>query len=105
VTTLYTMETRDVIGPGIELPVTGISSLVENLIALRFLEHHSRTRRLLSIVKVRGSRFDPTMREFVITNGRRISLVGAFKGTEELLSGFARDRGTSTQPSSGPESP
>jgi circadian clock protein KaiC len=93
VTTLYTMETRDVIGPGIELPVTGISSLVENLVALRYLEHRARSRRLLSVVKVRGSGFDPGLREFVIAEGRGLSLAGAFEGAEELLSGFARDRG------------
>ena len=92
VTTLYTMETRDVVGPGIELPVTGISSIVENLVALRYVEHHARSRRLLSVVKVRGSGFDPALREFVITDGSGISLAGAFEGAEELLSGFARDR-------------
>jgi circadian clock protein KaiC len=92
VTTLYTMETRDVVGPGIELPISGISSLVENLVALRYLEHHARSRRLLSVVKVRGSGFDPALREFVITDGSGISLAGAFEGAEDLLSGSARDR-------------
>ena len=70
VTALYTMETRDVVGSGIELPVSGVSSLVENLIALRYVERHARSRRLLSVVKVRGSGFDPTLREFVIEGGR-----------------------------------
>jgi circadian clock protein KaiC len=92
VTTLYTMETRDVVGPGIELPITGISSMVENLIALRYVERHARSRRLVSVVKVRGSGFDPALREFVIEGGRGVSLAGTFDGAEELLSGFARDR-------------
>jgi circadian clock protein KaiC len=92
VTTLYTMETRDLVGPGIEMPVAGISSFVENLIALRFVEHRSRARRLLSVVKVRASGFDPTLREFVIAGGRGISLAGAFEGAEGLLGGSARDR-------------
>jgi circadian clock protein KaiC len=99
VTTLYTMETRDVVGSGIEMPLSGMSSLVENLIALRFLEHRSRSRRLLSVVKVRASGFDPTLREFVIADGRGISLAGAFEGAEELLSGFARDRRAADRPS------
>jgi circadian clock protein KaiC len=103
VTTLYTMETRDLVGPGIEMPVSGISSIVESLIALRFLEHRSRSRRLLSVVKVRASGFDPTLREFVITEGQGISLAGAFEGAEELLSGFARDRPAADRPSSGSE--
>jgi circadian clock protein KaiC len=103
VTTLYTMETRDVVGPGIELPVSGISSLVENLLALRYVERHARSRRLLSVVKVRGSGFDPALREFVIEGGRGLSLAGAFEGAEDLLSGFARDRGAAHGPSSAPE--
>jgi circadian clock protein KaiC len=103
VTTLYTMETRDVIGPGIELSVTGISSMVENLIALRYVERHSRSRRLLSVVKVRGSGFDPGFREFVIEGGRGISFAGEFEGTEALLSGFARDRPAGAPSSSGSE--
>lgn len=92
VTALYTMETRDLFGPGIELPISGISSLVENLIALRYLERHARSQRLLAVMKVRGSGFDPALREFVIEGGRGLSLSGAFEGSEELLSGFARDR-------------
>jgi circadian clock protein KaiC len=103
VTTLYTMETRDVVGPGIELPVSGVSSLVENLVALRYVERHARSRRLVSVVKVRGSGFDPALREFVIENGRGISVVGAFEGAEELLSGFARDRPAVDTPPSRPE--
>ena len=46
--------------------VSGISSLVENLVALRYVEHRARSRRLVSVVKVRGSGFDPALREFVI---------------------------------------
>ncbi|WP_207538651.1 RAD55 family ATPase [Sabulicella rubraurantiaca] len=103
VTTMYTLETRDVVGPGIELPLPGISSLAEGLIALRFVERHARSRRLLSVVKLRGSGFDPALREFVIESGRGISLLGAFEGAEELLSGFARDRPAYGRSSSGPE--
>ena len=101
VTTLYTMETRDVVGPGIEVPVTGISSIVENLVALRYVEHRARSRRLLSMVKVRGSGFDPGLREFVIEGGRGISLAtGALEDAEDLLSGSARDRRADAPPSS-----
>jgi circadian clock protein KaiC len=102
VTTLYTMETRDLVGSGIEMPISGISSVVESLIALRYVEYHRRSHRLLSVVKVRDSGFDPTLREFVISNGSGIVLTGAFEGAEGLLSGFARDRRAGGPPS-GPE--
>jgi circadian clock protein KaiC len=97
VTTLYTMETRDLFGTGIEMPVSGMSSLLENLIALRYVEYRSRSRRLLSVLKVRDSDFDANLREFVITD-QGIALAGNFEGAEEVLSGFARDR-TSSRPS------
>jgi circadian clock protein KaiC len=102
VTTLYTMETRDLVGPGIEMPISGISSVVESLIALRYVEYYARSRRLLSVVKVRDSGFDPALREFVISDGSGISLAGAFEDAENLLSGFARDRRPGGRPS-GPE--
>ena len=99
VTILYTMETRDLVGSGIEMPISGISSVVESLIALRYVEYHARSRRLLSVVKVRDSGFDPALREFVISDGSGISLAGAFEGAERLLSGFARDRRAERRPS------
>jgi circadian clock protein KaiC len=100
VTTLFTWETGEVISSGIHMPVMGISSLLESVIALRYLEHRSRIRRLVSIVKVRDSDFDPSLREFSITN-RGISMGGTFDDAEQVLSGFAHDR-TDQQPS-GPE--
>jgi circadian clock protein KaiC len=103
VTVLYSMETRDLVGPGIEVPVSGISSLVENLIALRYIERYRRSQRLVAVVKVRSSGFDPSLREFVIEGGHGLSLSGAFEGSEELLSGFARDRLASGGSASVPE--
>jgi circadian clock protein KaiC len=85
------METRDLFGSGIEMPVTGMSSLLENLIVLRYVEYRSRSRRLLSVLKVRDSDFDASLREFTITD-YGIALAGNFEGAEEVLSGFARNR-------------
>jgi circadian clock protein KaiC len=90
VTVLYTMETKDLFGSGIEMPIYGISSLVENLIALRYVEYHSRSRRLLSVLKVRDNDFDANLREFTITD-HGIVLGGNFGGAGQVLSGFARE--------------
>lgn len=103
VTVLYSMETRDVLGSGLELPMGGISSLVEGLIALRFLERRSATHRLLSVVKMRGGAFDPSLREFVITGRHGIALTGTFENAENLLTGFPRDRPTRDSVSPEPE--
>ncbi|WP_084536801.1 ATPase domain-containing protein [Azospirillum halopraeferens] len=88
VTTLYTLESSTILGPALEVPIRGISSLAECLIALRHVEVEATTRRVLSILKVRNSGFDPALREFEIT-GRGMRLVGPFRGYERILSGYA----------------
>ena len=101
VTMLYTIETQDIFETRIRMPLTGMSSLVENLIALRYVESGSRSRRLLSVVKVRDSGFDPAVREFVINDGSGVFLAGAFQRLEELSSGSAPERakeGSSSAP-------
>jgi circadian clock protein KaiC len=102
VTTLYTMETRDILDSGVRMPVTGMSSILENLIALRYVESGSRSRRLLSVVKVRDSGFDPALREFVINDGSGVSLARAFQRVEEFSGGSAPGR-AKVESSSAPE--
>ena len=99
-TTLYSMETREVLGSHAELPVSGISSLVESLLSMRFVQRGSSTRRLLSVIKGRNSDFDPTWYEFVIAGGSGISLGGAFPEAEEVPAGFGRKRHSLDQPAS-----
>ena len=65
VTTLYTLEVPDIMGPAIRSPIGDLSSLAENLILLRFVEVRSRLYRLVSLLKVRDSDFDPTLHEYV----------------------------------------
>ncbi len=69
VTTAYTMEVADIIGPTIRAPISDLSSVAENLILLRFIELRSRLYRLISILKVRDSDFDPSLHQY-ITTGR-----------------------------------
>ncbi|HYH40009.1 MAG TPA: ATPase domain-containing protein [Azospirillum sp.] len=88
VTALYTLETRDIIGPKLEVPINGISSLAEGMLALRYVEVEARTRRLLSIVKVRDSGFDPALHEFEITDGG-VRIAGRFAGYQGMLRGYA----------------
>jgi circadian clock protein KaiC len=67
ISTLYSEESRASLGPEIEAPPAGISAVLENWIALRFTEIGSRLRRLISVLKVRDSGFDPIVREFELT--------------------------------------
>lgn len=92
VTTLYTFEVPKFIGPGLDAPISGISTLAENLVYLRFVELHSALYRLVSILKVRDSAYDTSIREFHITN-RGIRLENTFDSAEAILTGTAVRRG------------
>ena len=88
VTTLYTFEVPKFIGPGLVSPITGISALADNLVFLRFVELHSALYRLISVLKVRDSEYDTSLREFHITrNG--IKLDDTFDSAEAILTGTA----------------
>ncbi len=49
------------------VPITDISAVVENIIFLRYQEDAARRSRVISILKVRESGHDPTLRAFTIT--------------------------------------
>jgi circadian clock protein KaiC len=88
VTTIYTAETRVIVGPEVRTPVDGVSVIAENLILLRYVELRSRMYRLLSILKLRDSSFDPALREFSIApNG--FDLADTFESAEAIMSGRA----------------
>lgn len=88
VTTVYSFEVPKFIGPGLDSPVTGVSALAENLIFLRFVELRSHLYRLLSVLKVRDSSYDASLREFHITD-HGIRLEKTFESAEAILTGSA----------------
>jgi circadian clock protein KaiC len=79
VTTIYTAETPNLVGAEVVVPVPGVSVVVDNMALLRFAEYRARLHRLFSIIKVRGSAFDPGMREFRITD-KGITLADTLPG-------------------------
>jgi circadian clock protein KaiC len=64
------------------------SAVIENTILLRFVELQSQLHRLISIIKVRGSDFDPSIREFVIRD-QGIHVDATVENAHALLSGHA----------------
>ena len=68
VTTVYSLEVPDLLGPVVRVPLDDASSLAENLISMRFVEQRARVHRLISVLKVRDSDFDPSIYEFKLTN-------------------------------------
>ena len=68
VTTMYTLELQELAGPDFRAPMSGIASLGEVMILLRYVELRSRLCRLISLLKVREGAFDNTIREFAISD-------------------------------------
>ncbi len=97
VTTVYTSELQDMFVSDVRLPISGISSLVENIFFLRFVELRSRVHRMLSIVKVRDSDYDSSLREYRITS-RGIELADTFESAESVLTGDAKPTSSPPRP-------
>lgn len=89
VTTLFTLESGDIVGSGIEIPIDGVSALADNIILLRHVELRSQLYRLISIVKVRDRAYDGAIREFQITD-RGVVVADTFDSAEQILTGTAR---------------
>ena len=90
VTTIYIMEMAEIVGPHLNVPVSGVSSLAEAMIILRYLELGSRLHRIISLMKVREGAFDPTIRRFTISEAG-ITIGEPFEGVEAVLTGMARE--------------
>ena len=78
---LLNAESANFVGPTVTLPIEGISAIVDNLILLRFVEARARLHRLISVLKLRGSNFDLSLREFEITD-RGIEVLEALSDTD-----------------------
>ena len=84
VTTLITEETQKIFGPEVEVRIEGISALVDNIILLEYLDVGTELRRLLSIVKQRGSGHDGNIRELMITD-RGVDLASDATSAVDIL--------------------
>jgi circadian clock protein KaiC len=67
---------------------TALSTLTDNIIILKYLELGGEMRRIINLLKVRGSDHDKGLREFVI--GKNGTVIGeSFKGVKGLLAAQA----------------
>lgn len=86
VSVMATWEMRDIFGSEINAPAPDLSSIVDNLLLMRFVELDSELKRLLSILKVRDSDYDPALLELIISD-HGIDLKKAFTQATAVLSG------------------
>ena len=72
---------------GVDLPNPDLANVVETVVLLRYVELKSQLHRLISIMKMRESRYDSSIREFTLgDNGFTVS--GSFESAEAVLTGL-----------------
>ncbi len=89
VTVMITEETQKLFGPEVEVRIPGLSALVDNIILLEYLDVGSELKRLLSVVKTRGSGHDANVRELNITS-KGIEIAADATTATEILMGVYR---------------
>lgn len=89
VTTLISVEMPQLFGPTVEFPEQSVPTNIDNIFFLRYVELHSQLYRLISILKVRDSGYDPAIREFKITD-QGLEVAATFESAEAILTGLAR---------------
>ncbi|MFY0527745.1 RAD55 family ATPase [Archangium gephyra] len=89
VTLLMTQQTPVLFGPQLETKLEGVEGIVDNILFLRYVELRSQLYRMLSILKMRESDYQPALREFSIST-RGIDVAETFESAEAILTGLAR---------------
>jgi circadian clock protein KaiC len=107
VTTVITDE-LELFNPEVNLPTPELANVVETVVVLRYLELRSQMYRLLSIMKMRESAYDTSLREFRITP-KGLDVAESFESAEAILSGHGRllageEKGKGARKKAGPRS-
>lgn len=93
VTSMFTSEIPQLVGGDAQIEIGAFSAVAENIVLLRYVEIGSALHRIISLLKVRESDFDSSIREFTITR-QGLRLGGVFNRLEGLLTGHARQPAT-----------
>jgi circadian clock protein KaiC len=92
VTTIFTKEVSKLAGPEIDFSDTPISVAIENFIFMRHVELRGKLHRVISVLKMRDSAYDPDVREFTIAE-EGLRVLEPIRSAEGLLTGLARPLG------------
>jgi circadian clock protein KaiC len=87
VTTVYTLEVADIVGPHIQTSIGDLSCLAENLILMRYVGLRSHLYRLISVLKVRDSDFDSRLYQFTLTD-QGVVIQGSSERAESIMAGI-----------------
>lgn len=96
VTVIYTHSISKIVGTDLDLSDTPFTSMAENLLLMRQGDYKNRQYRIISILKMRDSNYDRTIREFTVSDGGGIEVLEAAQSVPGLLGGLAEklDNGT-----------
>lgn len=89
VTSLMTKEVAQVVGPELDFSDTPLAMLAENLILMRYVEFRGDLFRVVSVLKMRDSEHDHTIRQYVITD-KGLKVLSKIESSEGVLTGIAR---------------
>lgn len=88
VTTIFTYTLHEIFTSTVQIS-TPVAEAADNLVLLRYVELRSQLYRLLSLVKVRDSAYEPAVRAFTIS-ATGIEVSATFESAESILTGRAR---------------
>lgn len=89
ITTLYTCEISKLIGTELDLSDTPFMKMSENILLLKQVEYKTKLHRVMSVLKMRDSEYDHTIREFTIQSNTGITILQPMQSAEGLLTGLA----------------
>lgn len=98
VTSLFSAGLRELLDPRLIIPISGAAEVMDNIIALRYVEIRSQIHRLISISKMRERAYDQTIHEFRITDGG-IVVADSFESAEAVLNEMDQGIGTTAMSS------
>ncbi|RKH10593.1 AAA family ATPase [Corallococcus sp. CA053C] len=93
VTSVFTREVPKIVGTELDFSDAPVAILGENLLLLRYVELHGQMHRILSVLKMRDSKYVTDLREFQI-NDTGVKVLAPLRSAAGLLTGQARPIGT-----------
>jgi circadian clock protein KaiC len=89
ITSMLTAEMSEIFGSGLIMTGRGISHIADNIILLRYVEMESRVKRVLTVLKSRGSYHSNEIREYLISEEGGIRIGDLVPSTRYVFSNLA----------------
>jgi circadian clock protein KaiC len=88
-TALMIREVAKEVGPELDFSDTPLALLAENLLLFRHVQFKNEIYRILSVLKMRESNFDPEVRQYTVTD-QGLKVLGKEDTARGVLAGIAR---------------